>query len=192
MSFHDDVIKWKHFQRYWSFVWGILRSPVNSPRKGQWRGALMFSLICARINAGESNREAGDLRRHCVHYDVIVMHFQGCDGWRVWKQGLAEQCIRRVQNWCYNNVNHSAKGVRQGDCTYWYCGQFGECCLTLYSYMTNTCIYISKPSHPCFKIMTTVLSPQWDFLHLQDSILISNQPPWSTREISHILLLKQW
>ena len=31
---HDDVIKWKHFPRYWSFVWGIHRSPVNSPHKG--------------------------------------------------------------------------------------------------------------------------------------------------------------
>ena len=26
---------------------GIHRSPVNSPHKGQWRGALMFPLICA-------------------------------------------------------------------------------------------------------------------------------------------------
>ena len=43
---HDDVIKWKHFPRYWPFVRGIHRSPVNSPHKGQWRGALMFSLIC--------------------------------------------------------------------------------------------------------------------------------------------------
>ena len=43
---HDDVIKWKHIPRYWPFVWGIHRSPVNSPHKGQWRGALMFSLIC--------------------------------------------------------------------------------------------------------------------------------------------------
>ena len=42
---HDDVIKWKHFPRYWPFVWGIHLSPVNSPHKGQWRGALMFSLI---------------------------------------------------------------------------------------------------------------------------------------------------
>ena len=42
---HDDVIKWKHFPRYWPFVRGIHRSPVNSPHKGQWRGALMFSLI---------------------------------------------------------------------------------------------------------------------------------------------------
>ena len=42
---HDDVIKWKHFPRYWPFVRGIHRPPVNSPHKGQWRGALMFSLI---------------------------------------------------------------------------------------------------------------------------------------------------
>ena len=25
---HDDVIKWKHFPRYWPFVWGNHRSPV--------------------------------------------------------------------------------------------------------------------------------------------------------------------
>ena len=30
---HDDVIKWKHFPRYWPFVRGIHRSPVNSPHK---------------------------------------------------------------------------------------------------------------------------------------------------------------
>ena len=41
---HDDVIKWKHFPCYWPFVRGIHRSPVNSPHKGQWRGALMFTL----------------------------------------------------------------------------------------------------------------------------------------------------
>ena len=47
---HNDVIKWKHFSRYWPYVRGIHRSPVNSPHKGQWRGALMFSLICAWVN----------------------------------------------------------------------------------------------------------------------------------------------
>ena len=46
---HDDVIKWKHFPRYWPFVRGIHRPPVNSPHKGQWRGALMFSSIYAWI-----------------------------------------------------------------------------------------------------------------------------------------------
>ena len=53
---HDDVIKWKRFPRYWPFVRGIHRSPVNSPHKGQWRGALMFSLICTRINTWVNNR----------------------------------------------------------------------------------------------------------------------------------------
>ena len=45
---YADVIKWKHFQRYWPFVRGIHRWAVNSPHKGQWRGAMMFSLICTR------------------------------------------------------------------------------------------------------------------------------------------------
>ena len=65
--------KWKHFPRYWPFLRGIHRSTVNSPHKGQWRGALMFSLICAWINDWVNNREAGDLRRSCAHYDVTVM-----------------------------------------------------------------------------------------------------------------------
>ena len=73
---HDDVIKWKHFPRNWPFVRGIHRSPVNSPHKGQWRGALMFTLICARINGWVNTREAGDLRRYRPHYDVIVMGTQ--------------------------------------------------------------------------------------------------------------------
>ena len=70
---HDDVIKWKHFPRYWPFMRGIHRSPVNSAHKGQWRGALMFSLICVWINGWVNNREAGDLRRYRAHFDVIVM-----------------------------------------------------------------------------------------------------------------------
>ena len=70
---HDDVTKWKHFPRYWPFVRGIHRSPVNSPHKGQWRGALMFSLICVWINGWVNNGEAGYLRRYRTHYDVTVM-----------------------------------------------------------------------------------------------------------------------
>ena len=70
---HDDVIKWKHFPRYWPFVREIHRSPVNFPHKGQWRGALMFALIYVWINGWVNNREAGDLRRNHTHYDVMVM-----------------------------------------------------------------------------------------------------------------------
>ena len=33
---HDDIIKWKHFPRYWPFVRGNHRSPVNSPTKASY------------------------------------------------------------------------------------------------------------------------------------------------------------
>ena len=55
------------------FVRELHRSPVNSPHKGQWRGALMFSLICAWTNSWGNNGDAGDFRHHRAHYDVIVM-----------------------------------------------------------------------------------------------------------------------
>ena len=73
-----DSISWwrnqmKHFPRYWPFVRGIHRFPVNSSHKGQWRGAFMFSFICAWIIRWVNTHEAGDLRRYRDHYDVIVM-----------------------------------------------------------------------------------------------------------------------
>ena len=58
-------------------LWGEFtgpRSPVNSPHKGQWRGVLMFTLICARINGWVNNREAGDLRPNRAHYGVMLLH----------------------------------------------------------------------------------------------------------------------
>ena len=73
MRIHDGVIRWKYFPRYWLFVRGIHRPPVNFTHKGQWRGALMFYLICAWINGWVNNSEAGDLRRHRTHYCVTVM-----------------------------------------------------------------------------------------------------------------------
>ena len=66
---------WRHqmeiFPRYWPFVRGIHR--WHSPHKGQWRGVLMFSFICAWMNGWVNNREAGDLRRHRAHYDTRAM-----------------------------------------------------------------------------------------------------------------------
>ena len=76
---HDDVIKWNHLPHYWPFVRGLHRSPVNSPHKGQWRGALMFPLICAWTNTLANNEDAGDLKRHRAYYDVIVMHHDHAD-----------------------------------------------------------------------------------------------------------------
>ena len=70
-------IWWRHkmktFSRYWPFVRWFHRSPVGSPHKGQWRGTLVFSLICSWTNGSVNNLDAGDLRRHRAHYDVTVI-----------------------------------------------------------------------------------------------------------------------
>ena len=76
---HDDVIKWKHFPRYWPFVRGIHRSPVNSPHRGQWRGALVFSLICA-FNKWQSKQSLGwwfetPSRSQWRHCNAVAKYF---------------------------------------------------------------------------------------------------------------------
>ena len=76
---HNDVFKWKHFPRYWPFVRGIHRSPVNSPHKKQWRGVLMFSLICVWINGWVNNhRDVTVMGMWCVTtlYVIVKMRFQ--------------------------------------------------------------------------------------------------------------------
>ena len=52
---------------------GIHRSPMSSPHTDQWRGALMFSFICAWTNSWVNNQDAGDLRLHHSHYDITLM-----------------------------------------------------------------------------------------------------------------------
>ena len=56
------------FSTLLAHVTGNHWSLVNSPHKGQWYAALMFSLICTWINSWVNNREAGDLRCPCAHY----------------------------------------------------------------------------------------------------------------------------
>ena len=50
----------KRLPRYWPFVRGIHRPSVNSPHKGQWRRALMFSLMCIWTNGWINNWDASD------------------------------------------------------------------------------------------------------------------------------------
>ena len=99
LLWHDDVIKWKHFPRHWPFVRGI-------PLKSQWRGALMFSLICT-LNKRLSKQSWGWLFetssrllwRHCngrpSNVDSISMslrpHGHVCVGW----------CCLLEWNFCY-------------------------------------------------------------------------------------------
>ena len=70
---NDDKLKRKRFTRYWPFVPGIHRSSVNSPHKSQWRGALIFPLICVWTHDWVNTRNAGDWRSHRAQYDVTVM-----------------------------------------------------------------------------------------------------------------------
>ena len=70
---HDDVIQGKLFARHRPFLRAIYRSPLNSPHKSKWRGALVFSLIWAWTNGWVNNRDAGYLRRHRTHYYVTAM-----------------------------------------------------------------------------------------------------------------------
>ena len=98
-----------HFLRYWLFVRGIHRSPMNSLHKGQWRGALMFFLSSPWcfwcflsspwIIVWVNNHEAGELRRRCVHYDVIVMIFLKSVNAAVWTIWLVKFVLQSHFTW---------------------------------------------------------------------------------------------
>ena len=65
---------WRHqVEAFFALLVFCAGSSPNFRHKGQWRGALIFSLICAWITGWVNNHGAGDLRHHCAHYDVIVM-----------------------------------------------------------------------------------------------------------------------
>ena len=99
----DDVIKWKYYPRYWPFVRGIHRWPVNSPHKGQWRGALILSFICAWINGWVNNAEASDLGRHRTRYVGFTV-------------AMVDSAIRKYSTFCtIHMVQPSYNAVK------WYC-----------------------------------------------------------------------
>ena len=74
----SSVSWWRHqmetFSALLALVRGIQRSQVNSPHKGHWPAAFMFSLICTWTNGWVNNQDAGDLRRHRAHCDVTIMY----------------------------------------------------------------------------------------------------------------------
>ena len=102
-----DISRWRHQMETFSALLALCAGnspvPVNSPHKGQWRGALMFSLICARINNWVNNREAGDLRRHRGHYDVNVMstQFYPLYNVHIWKMSPQLSCGDICHIWSF-------------------------------------------------------------------------------------------
>ena len=70
---HGDVIKWKHFPRHWPLC-GKFTGDRWIPRTKAGDAELWCFLWSAPwINGWVNNSQVGDLRRHCAHYDVIVM-----------------------------------------------------------------------------------------------------------------------
>ena len=113
------------FPRYWPFVRGIQRAPVNSPHKGQWRGALMFSLICTWINGWINNREAGDLRRHRAHYDVTVMSWRDIAAWT--PPSFAQVLLK------YYDLCHLSVPCYMSSCLYHHYSCSVPVCFTLFA-----------------------------------------------------------
>ena len=98
-----SLIWWRHqmetFSALLAFSVGNSPVPVNSPHKGQWRGALTFSLICVSINGWVNVHEASDFRRYRVHYDVIVM-IPG----PLWWQSTDHRWISSRDQWCESRI----------------------------------------------------------------------------------------
>ena len=83
MRYADVIIKWKHYPRNWPFVRGIHRWQVDSSYKGQWRGALMSSVICVLTNVWANNVDAGNMRHYRAQYHVTIMLFTLHDGYPI-------------------------------------------------------------------------------------------------------------
>ena len=109
---------WRHeletFPRYLLFVQEIHRSPVNSPHKGQWRRASMFSLICAWTNAWVNSRYAGDLRSHRTLYEVTVIP-RNKTNWKLNRNGTNFKLSTKCQLSCsvLNSLRPSDSNMRR-------------------------------------------------------------------------------
>ena len=98
---------------------GEFTGDVNYPQKGQWRGALMCSLISARINGWVNNREAGDSKRHRDHYDVIIMKYAYCGLMR------SSMSLYMIVKWGYDIWHYqrsSYTSIFQANCRFYVPG----------------------------------------------------------------------
>ena len=82
----------------------IRQSPVDSPHKGQWCGALMFSSICDWTNGWVNNRDTSDLKRHRAHYDVTVMGIWNTLNKIYRTYSLYSLCRRKRSRQCHDQL----------------------------------------------------------------------------------------
>ena len=70
-----DSSWWRHQMENFSALLALCAgySPVNGEFPAQRPVTRSFDVFCAWINGWANNHEAGDLRRHRVHYNVTAM-----------------------------------------------------------------------------------------------------------------------
>ena len=90
---HEDVIKWKHFPRYWPFVRGIHQSPVNFIHKGQWRGACVCVYVIWNFGVYLLTMETIGQYRKCAETKHSELRFGVFRGYRAFSVLLYLLCI---------------------------------------------------------------------------------------------------
>ena len=76
----------------------------------------MFPLICVGINGCINNRQAGDLRRYCAHYDVSVMRNKEC----CWPEdySFTKNIFEATVNDAFSLLIYSIKVLNQAQASY--------------------------------------------------------------------------
>ena len=91
---HDDVIKWKHFSRPWPLCREFARHRWIPLTKAMDAELWCFLWSAPWIYRWVNNREAGDLRGHRAHYDIIVMrHTSGYEHRHVFLPSNFRPCV---------------------------------------------------------------------------------------------------
>ena len=135
---HDDVIKWKHFRRYWPFVQGIHRSagpvtrsfdvffdlrPNKRLSKQSW-GWWFEMLSCSLWRHCNELIETPLLRCNVIYYWWTIM------GMATWYSKLIDICIYQCISALLNSITIVRMGVGRGnECVFINCcegmdGQF--------------------------------------------------------------------
>ena len=88
----DGVFKWKHFLRYWPYVRGIYRSSVDSPHKGQWRGAFKWCFLCSAPEQAFEQTIEMPVISHAI---VLIMTSLWCYLNLMWRTSVLTASVRR-------------------------------------------------------------------------------------------------
>ena len=186
---------------YWLFVWGIHQSPVNSPHKGQWRGALMFSLICIWINGWVKHswgwwyvtlprplwRHCNDSLRQSDAYALVNKAIIGSDSCRV-----ACSAPSHYLNQCW-------LVVITGNKSQWSLGQNTKLCLQdniFENVVSKMMAILSWPQYVKKRGAWNAVCWYWPCLHAQAlthasrlfGIVVGHWPP-QAQYVGHMIIL---